>query len=384
MTTILSGTAVGAAGFTYGFVYFHMFPDTEFNVCELRAKHLNEPDPYFAPLKQHFWNSKHAPLCNESLTKNLLEKMGLEKGAEFLMERMPSFISRHLEKKTHVTVAFSFQQYAHWSVDLVFDSFPDLPTAAVLNSQYAEFVQVVNRTGESCLGIFEHGKALLDSFPSVSEWLSAKFNAETFMRNSDCFVGIVDFVRGFLSGLSDANATAVQYAKIFFVGLLVYVFVVFVIWPLPFVGTLVLFLLKWWLGSENAKDAADKAFARESARADAAERECAEAKAHEDAAFKVYADKCAQLQFAVQQWAKEKVRADTAEWKYNCEVVGVSPEASSDAIRKAYHKRSRKLHPDKGGNEDDFKKLNNAYEFLCKGDSNHQSSSQSYCPRISC
>jgi len=50
------------------------------------------------------------------------------------------------------------------------------------------------------------------------------------------------------------------------------------------------------------------------------------------------------------------------------ERLGLSKEADSQEIRKAYLKLSRSQHPDKGGDEDKFKRLQEAYEILSDDD----------------
>jgi len=45
-------------------------------------------------------------------------------------------------------------------------------------------------------------------------------------------------------------------------------------------------------------------------------------------------------------------------------VLGIDKSASKEEIKKAYRKLSLKHHPDKGGDVNDFKKLNEAYEIL--------------------
>jgi len=46
------------------------------------------------------------------------------------------------------------------------------------------------------------------------------------------------------------------------------------------------------------------------------------------------------------------------------ELLEVDKKASKDEIKKAYRKIARKAHPDKGGDPDVFKDINNAYEIL--------------------
>jgi DnaJ-class molecular chaperone len=45
-------------------------------------------------------------------------------------------------------------------------------------------------------------------------------------------------------------------------------------------------------------------------------------------------------------------------------ILGVPKNASQDDIRKAYKKQSMQHHPDRGGNEEQFKKVNEAYSTL--------------------
>ncbi|MBA3373402.1 MAG: J domain-containing protein [Euzebyaceae bacterium] len=46
------------------------------------------------------------------------------------------------------------------------------------------------------------------------------------------------------------------------------------------------------------------------------------------------------------------------------EILGVSRDASEDEIKRAYRQRARTLHPDTGGDEEQFKELTTAYEVL--------------------
>jgi molecular chaperone DnaJ len=46
------------------------------------------------------------------------------------------------------------------------------------------------------------------------------------------------------------------------------------------------------------------------------------------------------------------------------EVLGVKKDASADEVKKAFRKAAIEHHPDRGGNEEKFKEINEAYEVL--------------------
>jgi molecular chaperone DnaJ len=46
------------------------------------------------------------------------------------------------------------------------------------------------------------------------------------------------------------------------------------------------------------------------------------------------------------------------------EILGVSENATQDEIKKAFRTKSKELHPDRGGNEEEFKKINEAYSTI--------------------
>ena len=50
------------------------------------------------------------------------------------------------------------------------------------------------------------------------------------------------------------------------------------------------------------------------------------------------------------------------------ETLGVDQEATTEEIKKAYRKKANKLHPDKGGSEEEFAELSIAYKVLVDPD----------------
>lgn len=48
------------------------------------------------------------------------------------------------------------------------------------------------------------------------------------------------------------------------------------------------------------------------------------------------------------------------------DVLGVLPTDTEEVFKKVYGIKAMSYHPDKGGNEDDFKRLQRAYEIICK------------------
>jgi len=107
VTAPIAVTITGA-GFTYGYTYFHLFPTAEFDVCQLKQKHLQAPTNtmtrYLSPLTEHFWQSKYAPVCIDDLKKStpptitmdLLHESGWQPHVERVIDLVPSAVARYL------------------------------------------------------------------------------------------------------------------------------------------------------------------------------------------------------------------------------------------------------------------------------------------------
>jgi curved DNA-binding protein CbpA len=50
--------------------------------------------------------------------------------------------------------------------------------------------------------------------------------------------------------------------------------------------------------------------------------------------------------------------------KTHYDILGVSPDAKDDEIKRAYRNRARNVHPDKGGDEEEMAAINHAYDVL--------------------
>lgn len=50
------------------------------------------------------------------------------------------------------------------------------------------------------------------------------------------------------------------------------------------------------------------------------------------------------------------------------EILGIPNDASETIVKKAYRDLARKFHPDKGGTEEEFRKINDAYSQIMKGE----------------
>lgn len=56
--------------------------------------------------------------------------------------------------------------------------------------------------------------------------------------------------------------------------------------------------------------------------------------------------------------------ADSRPRREDYRVLGVEPGASDADVRSAYREKARELHPDRGGDSDEFARVNEAYERL--------------------
>ena len=65
-------------------------------------------------------------------------------------------------------------------------------------------------------------------------------------------------------------------------------------------------------------------------------------------------------------WRIEGQGTDRESYEEACAVVGVDPGASWEEVRRVYLAKVQFAHPDKGGDEARFKRLQKAYEYIAK------------------
>ena len=375
--------AVGAVGFTYGFTYTTLFPVEEFNVCKLKDFHLNSPDPllrsrFFSRLTQHFWDSPHAPICVDDIpepapptfTKDLFQQTGLQSKIQFVFDRIPAFIKRGFDpdnrstwdefysdtdrivtpliKKTNwyvakvenkiemppTTASVSFQDFAKWSVDVVFDELlpRQLPTAQQFKSQFPVLCNLIDRIGERSLAIFDFAVGSRDFVLKVMPEMlspSKSFFTKITMNAFFLFAAVVNAVVSCLAGLTDVIKflpVIMRYKN--YLVLRVVTSVIFANFATAFTNGLVSLLVhsqervfngnKQTAADDDADDPAD---------------------------------------------APESV--DVKEDGDLYELLGVDSNASGLEISKAYKKLSLKWHPDRPtGDADMSAKLNKAHRIL--------------------
>jgi len=70
--------------------------------------------------------------------------------------------------------------------------------------------------------------------------------------------------------------------------------------------------------------------------------------------------------FTATQEQRERRFAERAMRRFGTEyaLLGVQPGATQTQIKRAYRQKARALHPDKGGDEAEMKRLNEAYQKL--------------------
>lgn len=77
-------------------------------------------------------------------------------------------------------------------------------------------------------------------------------------------------------------------------------------------------------------------------------------------------DDCVEVASEIAGWKMQKSTKKKGKKEGPWVVLGIERTASEDEINKAFREKSKDCHPDKGGNPEDFKRLNKAREEMLK------------------
>ena len=110
----------------------------------------------------------------------------------------------------------------------------------------------------------------------------------------------------------------------------------------------------------DAKATSEAEKIKEQAKARADARNEAKAKAKSKAKAKAKAEAKAKAKAKAKANSGTKIKATTNVF----DILGIPRNSNLETIKKAYRKLAKEHHPDKGGDEEVFKKISGAFEFL--------------------
>ena len=64
------------------------------------------------------------------------------------------------------------------------------------------------------------------------------------------------------------------------------------------------------------------------------------------------------------EYESDKYNEKSFKVKKALKSLGLKDSSSKEEIKKAYHNLDKKFHPDVSGNQEDFKKIKDAYDYL--------------------
>tara|TARA_B100000287_G_C20040915_1_gene546367 strand:- start:69 stop:350 length:282 start_codon:yes stop_codon:yes gene_type:complete len=64
------------------------------------------------------------------------------------------------------------------------------------------------------------------------------------------------------------------------------------------------------------------------------------------------------------EYDSDKYNEESFKVKKALSSLGLKESSSKEDIKKAYHNLAKKFHPDVSGNQEDFKKIKDAYDYL--------------------